>query len=165
MGCWRVAGAGEVDAHSDLRAARDRQVPDPQVDCGFMGQEVDESVGPLLVDRISRDRWFDACVVSCRDTRKEWTVSEVARDIQMNGVASLIVKPDQEASNLDSYHVFRKSLKVIAGVELVEAIFEESPVQANASCPVEKCVICEIQTETRSCDVCVVGARTRSRSW
>ena len=71
---------------------------------------------------------------------KEWTVSKVAQDVQMSGVASLMVKPDQEASILETYNVLRKSLKVIAGVEFVQAILEESPVQANASCPVEKCV-------------------------
>ena len=79
--------------------SRDHGRPEIHLDYAYMGIEEKENMAsPIMVGKLSKDRWLVTQHVPCRGTQHRWFVGELVSDVIMSRVRTLVVKPDQEVS-------------------------------------------------------------------
>jgi hypothetical protein len=102
------------------------------------------------VGRFTRDIWLLTHPLPVKGAAHPWIIKKLTEDVQMSGLVQIMIKTDQEPAILDLKRVLIKQLKETAGVTIIEAMPEESPVQASQSNAVVERAVWEMQSTTRS---------------
>ena len=108
-----------------------------------MGREAENRESPILVERISKDRWLVTHPVTWKGTQHRWIIGKLVNDVIKSGVQTLVIKSDQEASSLDVKNALMRELRSIEGEKLM---LEESHVGASAASAVVERSVWEVES-------------------
>ena len=125
-----VVGKGKSEGHRRTEASRDRGHLELHLDCANVGREAEDRASPILVGKLSKDRWLTTHPVPCKGTQHRWIVGKLVSDVIMIGVQTLVVMSDQEVSIVDVKNSLMRELR---GVEGLTVLPEESLVGASAA--------------------------------
>ena len=137
--CWQ----GKSEAHRRIEAPRDHGYAELHLDFACIGRETEDRASPILVGRLSEDRWLITHPVPCKGTQHRWIVACERRDLERRASPGGEIRPG-------GVYVKNSLMRVLRGVDGPTVMPEESPVGASAANAVIERSVWEMQSTTRA---------------